>query len=125
MDGTVAKVEFLANGSVIGQSTSAPYGMTWTPAAVGSYVLTARATDNLGAVTTSANSATVTVNPGEQHAADGDVRRVRRLGTAEHGARRELCADRDGGGRGWNGEPWWSTLRTAARLARRRARRTA
>ncbi len=64
VDGTVAKVEFLANGSVIGQSTSAPYGMTWTPAAVGSYVLTARATDNLGAVTTSANSATVTVNPG-------------------------------------------------------------
>ena len=60
-DGTVAKVEFLANGAVVGQSTGAPYVMTWTPAAVGSYVLTARATDNLGAVTVSANSATVTV----------------------------------------------------------------
>ena len=61
VDGTVSQVEFLANGSVVGQSTSAPYGMTWTPATVGSYVLTARATDNLGAVTMSANSATVTV----------------------------------------------------------------
>ena len=59
-DGTVAKVEFLANGSVIGQATSAPYAMTWTPAATGSYVLTARATDNVGAATTSA-AATVTV----------------------------------------------------------------
>ena len=40
--------------------------------------------------------------PREQHAADGDVdgsgERV------EHDARRELCADRDGGGRGRNGE---------------------
>ena len=26
VDGTVAKVEFLANGSVVGQATSAPYG---------------------------------------------------------------------------------------------------
>ena len=63
VDGTVSKVEFLVNGSVVGQSTSSPYGMTWIPAAVGSYVLTARATDNLGAVTTSANSVTVTVTP--------------------------------------------------------------
>jgi hypothetical protein len=64
VDGSVAKVEFLANGTVVGQSSSAPsYTVIWTPAAVGSYVLTARATDNLGATTTSANSATVTVNP--------------------------------------------------------------
>ncbi len=32
----------------MGQATSAPYGMTWTPGATGSYVLTARATDNSG-----------------------------------------------------------------------------
>ena len=41
----------------------APYSLTWVPAAAGSYVLTARATDNLGAMTTSA-PITVTVTSG-------------------------------------------------------------
>jgi hypothetical protein len=60
VDGTVAKVEFLANGAVVGQKTTTPYSMTWTPPAAGSYTLTARATDNVGAMTTS-NAAVVTV----------------------------------------------------------------
>ena len=60
-DGTVTKVDFFANGLPIGTDTTAPYSITWTPAATGSYSLTARATDNLGAVTTSSNSATVSV----------------------------------------------------------------
>ena len=47
-DGTVAKVEFFANGIKIGQALSAPYALTWTPAAAGSYALTAVATDNVG-----------------------------------------------------------------------------
>ncbi|MGE5169728.1 MAG: Ig-like domain-containing protein [Rudaea sp.] len=52
-DGTVTKVEFLAGGSVIGSSVAAPYTTTWTGVAAGSYSISARATDNAGAVATS------------------------------------------------------------------------
>jgi len=60
-DGTVALVEYFANGGKVGQATAPPYSLTWVPAAVGIYVLTARATDNLGAMTTSAPITPVTV----------------------------------------------------------------
>ena len=54
-DGSVASVQYFANGAPVGSSTQAPaFGSTWTPASAGSYVLTAVATDNLGASTTSA-----------------------------------------------------------------------
>jgi hypothetical protein len=53
-DGSVAKVDFYAGTTLIGTATSAPYGVAWTDVAGGSYTLTARATDNAGAVTTSA-----------------------------------------------------------------------
>jgi hypothetical protein len=52
-DGTVSKVEFRDGATVLGQDTSAPYSFTWRNVAPGTHVLTARATDNLGAVTTS------------------------------------------------------------------------
>ncbi|WP_081428666.1 glycosyl hydrolase family 8 [Cytophaga hutchinsonii] len=65
-DGTIAKVEFF-NGSTLltgSVNTSAPYTFTWTGVAAGSYTITARATDNTGAVTTSAAvSITVTAAP--------------------------------------------------------------
>jgi len=52
-DGTVSKVEFF-NGSVILASiTASPYTYSWTNVAAGSYSITAKATDNSGAVTTS------------------------------------------------------------------------
>jgi hypothetical protein len=52
-DGAVSKVEFF-NGSVkLGEKTSAPYTFTWSGVAVGSYNITAVATDNLNAKTTS------------------------------------------------------------------------
>ena len=63
-DGTVSKVEFF-NGSTLltgSTNTAAPYAFTWTSVAAGTYTLTAKATDNAGAVTTSA-PVTVTVNP--------------------------------------------------------------
>jgi RHS repeat-associated protein len=47
-DGTVAKVEFYQGATLIGIATGAPYTVTWANAAPGSYVLTAKATDNLG-----------------------------------------------------------------------------
>ena len=59
-DGSIQKVEFLQGSTVVGVATAAPYYCTWSNVAAGTYSLTARATDNLGAVTTSAPlSATV------------------------------------------------------------------
>lgn len=53
-DGSVAKVEFFAGESKIGEDTTAPYAATWTtPAEEGLYHLTAVATDNDGRTKTS------------------------------------------------------------------------
>ena len=52
--GSVAKVEFFADTTLLGTATAAPYTFTWTAVPAGSYTLTAKATDNLGATTTSA-----------------------------------------------------------------------
>jgi hypothetical protein len=60
-DGSVAKVEFFSGAAKLGEDTTAPYSFSWGGVAVGSYTLTARATDNLGATTTSVAS-TITVN---------------------------------------------------------------
>jgi hypothetical protein len=51
-DGTVARVEFFRGTTRLGEDTSAPYTLQWT-FAVGNHTLTARATDNGGATTTS------------------------------------------------------------------------
>jgi hypothetical protein len=59
-DGTVTKVEFFNGAVKLGEDTTAPYSFTWSGVAAGNYTLTARATDNLGATTTSAAS-TITV----------------------------------------------------------------
>ena len=59
VNGSITQVEFYANGNLIGTDTTAPYSISWTPTA-GTYSLTARATDNLGAQTTS-NARSVTV----------------------------------------------------------------
>ncbi|HET8873201.1 MAG TPA: Ig-like domain-containing protein, partial [Gaiellaceae bacterium] len=60
-DGAVTKVEFFNGAAKLGEDTSAPYGFTWSGVGDGTYTLTARATDNLGAIATSAAS-TITVN---------------------------------------------------------------
>jgi phosphatidylserine/phosphatidylglycerophosphate/cardiolipin synthase-like enzyme/regulation of enolase protein 1 (concanavalin A-like superfamily) len=52
-DGTITKVEFRANGAVVGTATSAPFSVNWSNVAAGTYNLTATATDNLNASTTS------------------------------------------------------------------------
>ena len=56
-DGTITKVEFFNGPTKLGEDTTAPYGYTWGGVSAGTYTLTARATDNLGATTTSAPSA--------------------------------------------------------------------
>jgi len=51
---TISKVDFYNNGVLLGTSTTSPYTYTWTGVATGTYPLTAKATDSLGSVTTSA-----------------------------------------------------------------------
>ena len=55
-DGTVTKVEFFTGTAKLGEDTTAPYSFTWSGVPAGSYTLTARAIDDLGAVTTSVAS---------------------------------------------------------------------
>lgn len=52
-DGTVSQVEFFVDGNSIGIDNSSPYSVNWT-VSLGSHSLTAVATDNLNAGTTSA-----------------------------------------------------------------------
>jgi len=60
-DGTIARVDFFAGTTLIGTDATGPYSITWNNVAAGSYSLTAVATDNGGATTTSA-ARTITVN---------------------------------------------------------------
>ena len=52
IDGTVAKIEFFVNGVSIGTDSTGPYTINWT-SVIGTANLTAVATDNRGATTTS------------------------------------------------------------------------
>jgi Galactose oxidase-like, Early set domain/Bacterial Ig domain len=60
VDGTVAKVEFFSGATKLGEDTTAPYTFTWSGVGVGTYTLTARATDDVGQSATSA-AAVITV----------------------------------------------------------------
>lgn len=53
-DGTIAKVEFYAGSTPVGSDTTSPYTVTWTGAAAGTYTLSAKAWDNMGASSISA-----------------------------------------------------------------------
>jgi hypothetical protein len=60
-DGSIALVQFYHGTTSIGQDSSAPYTVTWSNVAAGTYSLTARATDNRsGSATSNAVSVTVT-----------------------------------------------------------------
>ena len=59
---TITQVEFLENGVLIGAAdTTAPYAVSWTPATIGTSVITARVTDTANAVVTS-SAVNVTVS---------------------------------------------------------------
>lgn len=60
-DGTVAKVAYYSNGALIGQATMYPWQINYAPASIGSFSLTAVATDDRGSTTTSA-AVPITVN---------------------------------------------------------------
>ena len=59
-DGTVTKVEFYNGSTKLGEDASSPYAYNWTSVGVGTYTLTAKATDNSGN-TKSSSSRTITV----------------------------------------------------------------
>ena len=60
-DGTLSSVAFYNGTTLLGTDATAPYSYSWTNVAAGTYSITARATDNAGATTTSAAvSVTVT-----------------------------------------------------------------
>lgn len=62
-DGTVSQVDFYVGTTLLGTDTTSPYSFAWNNVPAGSYSLTAVATDNLGATTTSA-SISITVSMG-------------------------------------------------------------
>jgi RHS repeat-associated protein len=52
-DGNIARVEFYADGTLLGVSEASPYRFSWQPARAGRYMLGAKAVDALGAIGTS------------------------------------------------------------------------
>ena len=54
-DGTISQVDFYQGTTLIASDNTSPYSITWNDVASASYVLSAKATDNNGAVTTSAS----------------------------------------------------------------------
>jgi regulation of enolase protein 1 (concanavalin A-like superfamily) len=66
-DGTVSRVDFYAGSTLIGSDSAGPYSVTWSNVPAGTYSLTAIATDNAGASTTSApHTMTVAAAPQQQ-----------------------------------------------------------
>ena len=52
-DGTIAKVEYYSNTTLVATSAASPFSASWTNVPAGSYSITAKAYDNLGLATTS------------------------------------------------------------------------
>jgi hypothetical protein len=62
-DGSVTKVEFFEGTNKLGEDLTDPYSLTWSNVAAGTYSLTAKATDDRGA-TTSSSAVTISVTNG-------------------------------------------------------------
>lgn len=64
-NGTITKVEFFKNGSLLNTATTSPYSYVWNNVGVGTYTLTAKATSSTALTTTSSPVAiTVLAAPG-------------------------------------------------------------
>ena len=61
-DGSVTKVEFYQGATKLGEDNTNPYTYTWSGVTSGSYTLTAKATDDKGATTTSSSIAITVKN---------------------------------------------------------------
>jgi gliding motility-associated-like protein len=62
-NGNVAKVEFFTGTTKLGEDLTSPYGFIWSNAPAGDHSLTAKATDNLGAIGTSGVVNILVVDP--------------------------------------------------------------
>ncbi|HET6225782.1 MAG TPA: Ig-like domain-containing protein, partial [Bacteroidia bacterium] len=61
-DGSISKVEFYEGSNLLGSTGTAPYTFEWKNIAVGTYSVTAKATDNYNVSTTSTNIAITVKN---------------------------------------------------------------
>jgi hypothetical protein len=61
VDGSISKVEFYNGTTLLGTDVTSPYSFSWGNVAAGIYSLTAKATDNLGSITSS-STAVITIN---------------------------------------------------------------
>jgi phosphatidylserine/phosphatidylglycerophosphate/cardiolipin synthase-like enzyme len=61
-DGTISRVDFYANGTLVGSATAPPFSTTWNVSSPGTKSLTAKAIDNRGASATAA-PVSVVINP--------------------------------------------------------------
>ena len=76
MDGAVARVDFYSNGTLVGSDPISPYELNWNGVAAGSYVISARAVDDAGAVTESSPVMFTVVRP-TMHIGDLDAAAAR------------------------------------------------
>jgi hypothetical protein len=70
-DGTISRVEFRANGALLGASSAPPYTYVWGGVSPGSYNVTATAIDNVGGTTTTAPMAVTVGGALDVSIADG------------------------------------------------------
>jgi hypothetical protein len=61
--GTIQKVEFFAGTTKLGEDLTSPYSFSWNNAAAGSYILTAKATDNGNNISVSSAINLSVINP--------------------------------------------------------------
>ena len=110
-DGTIADVAFYAETTLIGRDTVAPYSVPWSAVPAGTYHLTAVATDDSGAQTTSqVVTVTVTSSAGPRVnvalASNGGVATASSIYYSAYGASGVNNGDRKGAnfgyGGGWN-----------------------
>lgn len=66
VDGTIDRVEFLADGVVVGTDFTFPYAFGWTPTSGGTAVLTARAVDNEAGTAISGSLLVTVIDPANE-----------------------------------------------------------
>ncbi len=108
-DGTIARVEFYNGTQKLGEDASTPFAYNWTNLAAGTYSISVRAYDNLGAMTSS-SSVSVSVTNAQTDACSGIASYVENNGYAagskvKNGNRRYECKEYPYSG--WcNGAAW-------------------
>jgi regulation of enolase protein 1 (concanavalin A-like superfamily) len=62
-DGTIVRVDFYAGATLVASAASSPYTAAWSGVAAGTYSITARAVDDDGAITSSAQAVVTVTTP--------------------------------------------------------------